>query len=269
MNNIFGFIGTGNMGGALAAAAAKVMSSENILLSNRTRSKAEALSKTLGCKAVSVETVAAEAGYIFLGVKPQMMAELLADIAPILADRKDSFVLVSMAAGLTMDTIQNMAGGKYPVIRIMPNTPVAVGSGMTLYDATENVTETQLAQFAENMAQSGVLDRLPEKLIDAGSAIAGCGPAFACLFLEALADGAVACGLPRDKALLYGEQMLLGTAKLALESKQHPGKLKDAVCSPGGSTIAGVGALEAGNFRGSAMSAVKAAYKRTKELGKQ
>ena len=269
MNNTFGFIGTGNMGGALATAAAKVMPSENILLSNRTPEKAEALAKALGCKAVSVNDVAAKAGYIFLGVKPQMMAALLSDIAPILANRKDSFVLISMAAGLTMDTIQNMAGGNYPVIRIMPNTPVAVGDGMTLYDATENVTDEQLSQFTGNMARSGVLDRLPEKLIDAGSAIAGCGPAFACLFLEALADGAVACGLPRDKALLYGEQMLLGTAKLAMESGQHPGKLKDAVCSPGGSTIAGVGALEEGNFRGSAMNAVKAAYKRTKELGKQ
>ena len=268
MKNTFGFIGTGNMGIALATAAAKVMSPENILLSNRTPEKAEALAKTLGCRAVSVDTVAAEAGYVFLGVKPQMMAALLETLAPVFAAREDSFVLVSMAAGLTMESIQKMAGGNYPVIRIMPNTPVAVGSGMTLYDATENVTGDMLAQFAENMAQSGVLDRLPEKLIDAGSAIAGCGPAFACLFLEALADGAVACGLPRDKALLYGEQMLLGTAKLALESGQHPGKLKDAVCSPGGSTIAGVGVLEEGNFRGSAMNAVKAAYKRTKELGK-
>lgn len=264
----FGFIGTGNMGGALATAAAKVIPAENILLSNRTPEKAAALASELGCKASSVETVAATAGYIFLGVKPQVMAVLLAEIAPVLAAREDDFVLVSMAAGLTMADIRRMAGADCPVIRIMPNTPVAVGSGVILYDATENVSDDALAQFCDGMSAGGMLDRLPEKLIDAGSAIAGCGPAFACLFLEALADGAVACGLPRDKALIYGEQMLLGTAKLALESGQHPGKLKDAVCSPGGSTIAGVGALEEGNFRGSAMNAVKAAYKRTKELGK-
>ena len=265
---IFGFIGTGNMGGALAAAAAKGMAPENILLSNRTRSKAEALAKALGCKACETAEIVEKADFIFLGVKPQMMAGLLGELSPILAARKDSFTLVSMAAGLTMETIQKMAGGDYPVIRIMPNTPVAVGSGMILYDATENVSEDTLTRFCGGMNKGGILDRLPEKLIDAGSAIAGCGPAFACLFLEALADGAVACGLPRDKALLYGEQMLLGTAKLALESGQHPGKLKDAVCSPGGSTIAGVAALEEGSFRGSAMNAVVAAYHRTKELGK-
>lgn len=265
---IFGFIGTGNMGSALAKAAAKVMPRSNILLSNRTQSKAEALAKVLGCKACEVAEVAAKADFVFLGVKPQMMAALLGDLSPILAARKDSFTLVSMAAGLTMADIHKMAGGDYPVIRIMPNTPVAVGSGVILYDATENVSEDTLAQFCNCMTAGGMLDRLPEKLIDAGSAIAGCGPAFACLFLEALADGAVACGLPRDKALIYGEQMLLGTAKLALESEEHPGKLKDAVCSPGGSTIAGVGALEEGNFRSSAMNAVVAAYKRTKELGK-
>ena len=268
MKNTFGFIGTGNMGGALATAAAKTMPQSNILLSNRTQEKAEALAKTLGCRAVSVETVAAEAGFVFLGVKPQMMAGLLGQLAPVFSARKDEFVLVSMAAGLTIADIQKMAGGNYPVIRIMPNTPVAVGSGVILYDASENVEQETLALFCENLGAAGMLDRLPEKLIDAGSAIAGCGPAFACLFLEALADGAVACGLPRDKALIYGEQMLLGTAKLALESGQHPGKLKDAVCSPGGSTIAGVGALEQGNFRGSTMAAVEAAFKRTKELGK-
>ncbi len=268
MKNTFGFIGTGNMGGALAKAAAKVMDPAAIILSNRTQAKAEALAKDLGCKAASAEEVAATCGYVFLGVKPQMMADLLGNLAPILAAREDTFVLVTMAAGLTISNIRRMAGSDYPVIRIMPNTPVTVGSGLILYDASEDVCDAALAQFCQNLSAAGMLDRLPEKLIDAGSAIAGCGPAFACLFLEALADGAVACGLPRDKALAYGEQMLLGTAKLALESGQHPGKLKDAVCSPGGSTIAGVRALEQGNFRGSAIAAVEAAYKRTKELGK-
>ncbi len=264
----FGFIGTGNMGGALATAAAKAMPPQNILLSNRTPKKAETLAEKLGCVACSVKEVAATADFIFLGVKPQMMADLLEDLAPTLSARKDYFTLVSMAAGLTMADIRRMAGGDYPVIRIMPNTPVAVGSGVILYDLTENVWDANLELFLSGLQYAGMLDRLPEKLIDAGSAIAGCGPAFACLFLEALADGAVACGLPRDKALVYGEQMLLGTAKLALESGQHPGKLKDAVCSPGGSTIAGVAALEEGSFRGSAMNAVIAAYHRTKELGK-
>ena len=264
----FGFIGTGNMGGALAKAAAAVLPVEEILLSNRTAAKAEALAAQLGCKAASVEETAKSSRYLFLGVKPQMMAGLLRDIAPVLQGREDRVILVSMAAGLTMADIQRMAGADYPVIRIMPNTPVAVGGGVILYDATENVAAEELTEFCQGLAAGGKLDRLPEKLIDAGSAVAGCGPAFAAMFIEALADGAVACGLPRKQAMEYAAQMLMGTAKLMLETGEHPGAMKDAVCSPGGSTIAGVRALEQGGFRAAAMNAVEAAYKRTKELGK-
>jgi len=265
MKYTFGFIGTGNMGGALAKAAAKVLPPEELLLSNRTFAKAEALAAQLGCKAASVEETAKNSRFLFLGVKPQMMKALFDTIAPILPD---SVILVSMAAGLTMEDIRAMAGKKYPVIRIMPNTPVAVGSGVILYDATENVPAKALEEFCHGLSQGGLLDRLPEKLIDAGSAVAGCGPAFACMFMEALADGAVACGLPRDKAIRYAARMLEGTAKLLLETGNHPGAMKDAVCSPGGSTIAGVRALEQGGFRAAAMNAVEEAYYRTKELGK-
>ena len=268
MNNTFGFIGTGNMGGALAKAAAKALDPQSIFLSNKTAAKAENLAKELGCQAVSVDMVAANCGYIFLGVKPQMMKDLLTRIAPILAARTDDFVLVSMAAGLTMADIQTMAGADYPVIRIMPNTPVSVGKGILMYDATANVSPEVLAAFCNGMRFAGMLDPLPEALIDAGSAVAGCGPAFAAMFMEALADGGVACGLPRAKAMEYAAQMLLGTAALALESGQHPAQMKDAVCSPGGATSAGVRALEQGGFRAAAMNAVEAACRRTKELGK-
>ena len=267
MKNTFGFIGTGNMGGALARAAAKAMPGKNIYLANRTPEKAAAIAKELGCHAVSIEE-AAQCGYIFLGVKPQMMEQLLSSLKAVLAARQDSFVLVSMAAGLTMADIQAMAGGAYPVIRIMPNTPVSVGCGTVLYAATETVPAQALADFCENMRFAGLLDPLPEKLMDAGTAVAGCGPAFVCLFLEALADGGVACGLSRDKAMRYAQQMLLGTAQLALTTGQHPAELKDAVCSPGGSTIAGVQALEDSAFRAAAIQAVKASFARTVELGK-
>ena len=118
------------------------------------------------------------------------------------------------------------------------------------------------------MRFAGLVDHLPEKLIDAGSALSGCGPAFVCLFVEALADGAVACGLPRDKALNYAAQTLAGTATMLLKSGMHPGQLKDAVCSPGGTTIAGVKAMEESGFRAGAMDGVVSAYQRTLELGK-
>ena len=268
MKNTFGFIGTGNMGGALVKAAVKRMDAASVFVANRSPQKAAALAQALGCTVTDNGWIAENCGFIFLGVKPQMMEGLLARLAPVLAARKDEFVLVSMAAGLTMESVRRMAGGGYPVIRIMPNTPVAVGSGVVMYDATENVTEEAKQLFCENLAAAGLLDPLPEKLMDAGSAVAGCGPAFAAMFLEALADGGVACGLPRAKAMEYAAQMLLGTARLALESGQHPGQLKDAVCSPGGSTIQGVRALEQGGLRSTAMEAVIAAYEKTVELGK-
>ena len=268
MNNTIGFIGTGNMGGALAIAAAKAINPEFIVLSNRTAAKAEALASKLNCRVATKEQIASECTFIFLGVKPQQMGALLDELSHILAQRKDEFVLVTMAAGLTMERIQTMAGGTYPVIRIMPNTPCAVGEGVIMYDKTENVSDAALELFLEDMRFAGVLDHLPENLIDAGSAVAGCGPAYAAMFLEALADGGVACGLPRQKALLYASQMLLGTAKLALETGKHPGQLKDEVCSPGGSTIAGVRALEDGAFRAAVIDAVKRAHERNQELGK-
>lgn len=268
MSSTFGFIGVGNMGGALAKAVSQAMPKEQIFLANRTAAKAEALAEALGCQAKSCEWVAANCTFIFLGVKPQMMRGLLSKLRPLLEARKDPFVLISMAAGVTMEQIRAMAGGEYPAIRVMPNTPVSVGGGMVLYDATDDLSYNEMEQFREAMKAAGALDRIPEKLMDAGSAVSGCGPAFACMFAEALADGGVACGLPRDKALTYAAQMMLGTAQLILQSGQHPGALKDAVCSPGGSTIRGVLELENSGFRGAVSRAVQKAYERTVELGK-
>lgn len=268
MNPTFGFIGTGNMGSALVRAAAKAMDTENIILADQCAEKAAALAKEIGCTSTDVKTLAQNSYFIFLGVKPQVMEAMLADIALVLAERKDRFVLVSMAAGLSIADIRRMAKKDYPVIRIMPNIPASVGGGVILFDSTDNVSAEEVSVFQNNMRFAGLVDPLPEKLIDAGSALSGCGPAFVCLFVEALADGAVACGLPRDKALAYAAQTLAGTANMLLKSGMHPGQLKDAVCSPGGTTIAGVKAMEESGFRAGAMDAVLAAYQRTLELGK-
>ena len=262
----FGFIGTGNMGGALARALAKNVEGDSILLANRSAEKAAALAAELGCKAVSSEAIAKKADYIFLGVKPQMMADLLAQLSPILKEREDRFILVTMAAGLTIQRIRELAVGDYPVIRIMPNTPASIGEGMILYTAGSDVLDIELQIFLAAMAGAGRLSPLPEHLMDAGSAVSGCGPAFVELFIEALADGGVACGLPRASALEFAAQMVAGSAKLVLESGKHPGVLKDAVCSPGGTTIQGVRALEAGNFRGTVMEAVIKAYEKNFDL---
>lgn len=262
----FGFIGTGNMGGALARAARKRIPGDQVLLSNRTAEKAATLAAELDCLAVDNAAVAERADHIFLGVKPQMMADLLSAIAPILAARRDRFILVTMAAGLTIAHIQELAGGDYPVIRIMPNTPASIGEGMILYACGEDVTKDEETAFLDAMAGAGRLSPLPEKLIDAGSAVSGCGPAFVDLFIEALADGGVACGLPRASAVELAAQMTLGSAALVLASGEHPGSLKDAVCSPGGTTIQGVRKLEEAGFRGAVMDAVIAAYEKNADL---
>ena len=298
-----GFIGTGNMGGALARAVVKGYAPCRILLANRGRDKAQALALDLQAAAesfynfgpeadpslppykgeevpVAVEIcdnarVAAEADYIFLGVKPQMMAGMMEGIAPILKSRLEGAsegsgasvpVLITMAAALTMEQISGMAGGSFPVIRIMPNTPVSVGKGVILYTRNALVTEDMLSEFLAFLREGGRLAPLPEHLIDAGSSVSGCGPAFVYMFIEALADGGVACGLPRRDAMTFAAQMVAGSAELVLSSGKHPGELKDAVCSPGGTTIQGVRMLEEAGFRGAVIDAVIAAYEKNKNF---
>ena len=260
-----GFIGTGNMGGALAQAAAK-NENNRLILANRHPEKAQRLRDKIGGELTDSRGAAAKADYIFLGVKPQMLETLFAEIRDTLSARSDRFVLVSMAAGTSIDKVKCLAGGDYPVIRIMPNTPASIGQGMILYACCQEVTKEEENVFLEAMAAAGRFSPLEEKLIDAGSAVSGCGPAFVDLFIEALADGGVACGLPRAQALEFAAQMTAGSARLILESGRHPGELKDAVCSPGGTTIQGVRTLEEAGFRAAVMNAVIAAYEKNFKL---
>ena len=251
------------MGGALARALAKATT--DFAITDRS-GRAIALAAEIPCGYLSAAEIAQQCDMIFLGVKPHMMKDVLAPLRPILQARKP--LLITMAAGLTTDQIEEFAGGEIPVIRIMPNTPVSIGKGVIQYCANALVGKDALEAFLYDMRFSGVLDKLDEKLIDAGSAISGSGPAFVYMFIEALADGAVACGIPRAKALEYAAATVIGAGELVLASGQHPGALKDAVCSPGGSTIAGIRALENQGFRAAAMEAVIATYNRNKELGK-
>ena len=263
MHMKYGFIGCGNMGGAVAKALARKCSDFSI--TDRS-GRAVGLAVELCCGYTSSEEIAENAQRIFLAVKPQMMAGVLEKLRPILQERKP--LLITMAAGLTMDQIQDMCECDLPVIRIMPNTPVAVGQGLTLYCANELVEPEVLADFLSDIEFSGAVDPVPEYLFDAAGTVSGCGPAYMYMFIEALADGAVACGVPRKQAMEYAAVTMLGAAEMLLQSGQHPGALKDAVCSPGGSTIAGVKALEDGNFRATIMNCIMAATKRNGELGK-
>ena len=263
-----GFIGCGNMGGALVRAAARAVPDCQFYLCDHHADRVAALAAETHGTVCDGKTAAEESDFLFLGVKPQGMEKLFEELRPVLQKRTAPCVLVSMAAGLSVSHVEALSGGKCPVIRIMPNTPVSVGAGMILYAVNSLITEEMEHAVLEILSAAGVCDRLDEAKMDAAGALSGCGPAYVYLFAEALADGAVACGLPRGKANTYAAQTLLGAAKLLLDSGEHPGALKDAVCSPGGTTIAGVHALESGAFRACAMDAVIAAYERTLELKK-
>ena len=260
-----GFIGCGNMGGALARAVRVSGPEVELFFANRSLEKAETLAAELAGQAQTNQWVAQNCSLIFLGVKPQLMGEVLADLAPVLAKRTDRFVLLTMAAGLTTQTIREMAGGNYPVARIMPNTPCAIGAGVVQLCCLD-VTDGEKEELKLLLSGAGLVDELDEDLIDAACAVSGCGPAFAYMFLDALAQGGISCGLPQDKALLYAAKMLEGAAKLADQSDKTPAELRQAVCSPGGATIQGVHALDRANFPEIVAQAVKAAYQRTLEL---
>ena len=259
----YGFIGCGNMGGAIARALSQ--STKDIAVADRS-GKAKTLAAELGIAYSDNAAIAATCDRIFLAVKPHMMRDCLAPLQSILAERKP--LLVTMAAGLEISQIEAFAGTPLPVIRIMPNTPTAIGRGVIPYCRNSLVEDAVLADWLDDMKYCGLLDSLEERLIDAASALSGSGPAYMYIFLEALADGAVACGIPRSKAMEYAAMTMAGSAEMFLTGKQHPGALKDAVCSPGGSTIAGVRALEQHSFRAAAMDCVIAAYQKNKELGK-
>lgn len=264
--NTFGFIGAGNMGGALAKAVSK--STKNILISDHFSDKAEHLADKTGGKAVDNIQIAEKCQYIFLGVKPQMMSDMLVEIKDNLKNRTDDFVLVTMAAGLTIETIRAMSGSNYKVIRIMPNTPVEVGEGQILYCKSDNVTDDELDAFLENMKHAGRLTEISESLMDAGCSLSGCGPAFVYMFIRGLAQGGIECGIDEKTALTLASQTVLGSAKLFIESGEEPSALIEKVCSPGGSTIEGVKSLDNDNLEDVIINAVLSSYERNIELGK-
>ena len=257
-----GFIGVGNMGGALLRAVCKSVNPDSVAIYDVSKERLQQTAEMTGTNAVSLNELVSNSKYVFLGVKPNIIETVLSQIKSFISDET---VLVSMAAGVSLSKIISCADTSR-VIRIMPNTPCAVGKGMTLYCIGNSVSDSDVSDFEKILSESGELDRIDEKNIDAAAALSGCGPAFVYMFIEALTDGAVECGLPRDKAMFYAKQMVLGSASLAKNSDKHPGQLKDEVCSPGGTTIEGVLTLEKGAFRHTVSNAVISACNKTSKL---
>ena len=270
------FIGAGNMGGALARAACRAIDPKEVVIYEPNAAAAAALAEETGCIAAASGAEAVRAAkYVMLCVKPQVLPGVLGGLVPALKDgiaAGEHRVLVSIAAGVQLATLAGIlaAGGvELPTVRIMPNTPASIGEGVLLMAPDAAVTDEDYSGLTDALRCSGLLERVTEAQLDMGSAISGCGPAFVYLFIEALADGGVQIGLPRDKAQAWAAKMVAGSAEMVLRSGKHPGQIKDAVCSPGGTTIAGVAELENRAFRAAAAQAVVAAYEKNSKLAKQ
>lgn len=261
-----GFIGCGNIGSILAAVVAGKIGGGRVLTADHNEDKVERLRRSCGTVPASDREVAEQSRFIFLGVKPQVMRRAMGEIRETLAARKERFVAVTMAAGFRMEWVSELLGG-CPVIRIMPNTPAAVGSGVIPYCANEGVTEADERDFLDMIRPAGMIERVDESKMDMACAVTGCGPAFVCMFLEAMIDGAVRCGLPRVQAKRFALQTIEGTAKLALEMDRDPAELRADVCSPAGSSIEGIAVLEQRAMRSAVIDAIQTAYNRTVELG--
>lgn len=269
------FIGAGNMGGAIIQAVCRTADPGKVFITDYQQDKAEALAAKTGCRTAGSNDEAVLSGdYIFLCVKPQVMGSVLAGISPTLNTLKEKGehkVLVSIAAGLTIDSLREKLSGAcrdMPIVRIMPNMPVTIGKGMLALAAGTDVPSAALEDLKTALTEAGRVEQLSESLMDAFTVVSGCTPAFVYMFIEALADGGVMTGLTRQQALTYAAQAVMGSAAMVLETGEHPGALKDAVCSPKGSTIAGVAALEQRGFRSAAIEAVRCGFLRNVELGK-
>lgn len=261
-----GICGAGNMGKAIAKGivVAGIIDPANIFVYNIHKAKAQMLADEIGIQVVdSASELAEKSQALIMAVKPNIMPSSLAEIADHI---QQSAVIISIAAGVTIDRLAAPLPRETKIIRAMPNTPSMVGEGMASLTANQFVTDIEKEAAKEIFSSFGRVEYLEERLIDAVCGLSGSGPAYVYMFIEALADGAVLEGLPRPMAYTFAAQTVLGAAKMVLETGEHPGKLKDDVCSPGGTTIEAVEALEQQGFRAAVASAVIASAEKNKAL---
>ena len=265
-----GFLGAGKMATALAQGwlKAALVRADALRASDPLPEARTSFAQTTGARALaSNRQVVAESDLVVLAVKPQQLAEVLAEIGP--AVQTGQPLLVSIAAGVGLQTISDRLGVPgCRLVRVMPNTPCLVGASATAYAAAPNATADDVRLVDRLFNAVGRAFAVPERLLDAVTGLSGSGPAFVFVIIEALSDGGVRMGLPRDLATQLAAQTVLGSAKLLLETGLHPGTLKDMVASPAGTTIAGLHALERGGLRAALIDAVEAATRRSAELGK-
>ena len=257
-------IGCGVMGSAFMSAIAKKVNPSEITVCDKFVESANAFAKKTGCNVASNAEAVKNANYVFLAVKPAFVKEALEEIKDSL--EKDT-VIISMAAGVSLSQLREYLAAKY--IRIMPNTPAKICEGMTALCCGEDVCQERVCEVTSLLEAAGKVEKVDEKLMDCVTAVSGSGPAYAFMFIEAMADAAVKFGMPRKQAYIYAAQTLKGAASMVLQEEQNPAALKDAVCSPAGTTIEAVAALEKYGFRNAVIEAVTAAHDKSVAMGKK
>lgn len=270
MNSKVGFIGAGNMGCAMIKSIvnSKIIPSEDVFVYDVDKEKLSNLKSETGVTILedSVEVVQ-KSDIIILAVKPNMVKNVLEDCKSAFDDKK---ILVSVAVGVAIKFYQDIIGDDKKIIRTMPNTPALVGEGMTLMCYDDNILSREDFLNVKKIFECfGKVEVLDEKLMNEVTAVTGSSPAYVFMFIEAMADGAVLSGLPRDLSYKLAAQAVMGSAKLVLETGKHPGELKDQVCSPAGTTIEAVKTLEKHGFRYAVIDAMEECTKRAREIGKE
>ena len=259
-----GCIGTGAMGGAIMRAVCKKYDVSQIKVTDKNTQMGKAFAQETGAAFVQTNKEVLDCDFIFLAVKPQFLGQVFDEIGK---DIPKSAVVISMAAGVKIEKLEAWAP-KARFIRMMPNVCAQIGQAMTAISYNDNIMEEEADIAKEILSTAGKVEVVPEKLMDCVTAVSGSGPAFVFMFIEAMADAAVRCGMPRSQAYTYAAQTVYGSAGMVMESDKNPAALKDMVCSPAGTTIEGVAALEKNGFRNAVIEAVTAACKRSVELGK-
>lgn len=262
-----GLLGCGKMGSALVLGAveAGVFAAADVLLFDKVPAATENLGPAYQV-ADSLEHFLKSSDIILLCVKPGDVPDVLA-LLPEIGIRAEDLLVISIAAGVTLETMQSLSADSARLIRTMPNTPALIGKGAAAFSPGHRATEEDIVFATELLSAVGTVCQVKETLLDAVTGTSGSGPAYVYTFIEALADGALLEGLPREKALELAAQTVFGAAAMVLESGEHPALLRDRVTSPGGTTIAGLAALEEGAFRSDVIGAVKAAADRARALG--
>lgn len=268
MRKTIGFIGCGNMGKAMVEGImkAEVVDGDHMIVSNAHPEKLEELGRMYDFYISDNESVASHADILFLAVKPYMYKTVLDEVKHLL---KEDCILVDIAAGIEINDMYTMLGRKAKVVKAMPNTPALVLEGMSAIAYGEMLNEDDRLDILQIFDSFGKTCEVEEKMMDAVTAVSGSAPAYVFMFIEALADGAVLQGMPRKDAYSFAAQTVLGSAKMVLETKKHPGELKDMVCSPGGTTIEAVAKLEELGLRSAVIEAMKVCAKKSKQMSKK